>query len=66
MTDSRGELITGTIQENFNKAMQQERIAAACGNDGPYWRTARMNVNYYLNCAAALERGETHIMAWRV
>lgn len=55
------EIVTGTVEENMNMALQQEQIAFDCGPYDPYFRIAKVNVEYYLNCAAALERGEKDI-----
>ncbi|QGZ14067.1 hypothetical protein PP939_gp232 [Rhizobium phage RL38J1] len=55
------ELIFGSINENMECALQQEEIMIACGPGDPYYRIAKANVEYYLKCAAALERGETHL-----
>jgi hypothetical protein len=52
------ELITGSIEENMNMALQQEQIMRDCGPLDPYYRMAKSNVKYYFDCAAALERGE--------
>ncbi|QIG68058.1 hypothetical protein EVB55_123 [Rhizobium phage RHph_Y68] len=55
------QIITGTVEENFEMAVQQEQIMRDCGPMDPYYRIARANVAYYLDCAAALERGEREI-----
>jgi hypothetical protein len=55
------EIVTGTIEENMNMALQQEQIAIDCGIFDPYYPIAIRNVAYYLDCAAALERGEKDI-----
>lgn len=49
--------ITGTVKENFDYALQQEEIMRQCGPGDPYYRMAKANVEYYLDCAARLERG---------
>lgn len=59
------EKIFGSIADNFEQALLQEQLARDCGPGDPYTRIARANVEYYLACAAALERGETHIKAGR-
>uniref|UniRef100_A0AAU8HYG1 Uncharacterized protein n=1 Tax=Rhizobium phage IG49 TaxID=3129228 RepID=A0AAU8HYG1_9CAUD len=58
---AKKETIRGTIQENLDMALREENMMNACGPFDPYYRIARANVNYYLECAAALERGETEI-----
>ncbi|QIG69692.1 hypothetical protein EVB81_123 [Rhizobium phage RHph_I46] len=54
-------MITGTIEENMKLALQQEQIMRDCGPMDPYYRIAKSNVEYYMDCAAALERGEQTI-----
>lgn len=56
------ETITGTIEENLAMAMQQDEIMRQCGPLDPYYHIAKMNVEYYLNCAAALEKGERELL----
>lgn len=55
------EMITGTIEENMAEALKQDRLAEACGPHDPYYRVALMNVEYFLECAALLEKGEKFI-----
>ncbi|QNH72004.1 hypothetical protein P9VFCI_132 [Rhizobium phage P9VFCI] len=55
------EQILGTIDEYMHYALQEEEIMLKCGPGDPYLRIAKINVDYYLACAAALERGETHL-----
>ena len=52
------EQITGTVEENFNLALQEEDIIRHMSFTDPYRRIGKANVEYYLSCAAALERGE--------
>ena len=40
---------------------QQDELAKLCGPSDPYYPMAMDNMRYYLACAAALERGETHL-----
>ncbi|QIW87773.1 hypothetical protein Ab1vBOLIVR5_gp125 [Agrobacterium phage OLIVR5] len=58
---TKKETIYGTIQENLDVALLEEEFMKACGPFDPYYRIAKTNLNYYLECAAALERGETEI-----
>jgi hypothetical protein len=53
----RLETITGTIEENMKVALQEEEIMNRCGPSDPYYRIGKRNVEYYLECAARLERG---------
>lgn len=53
--------IYGTIEENMFYALQEEQHMINCGPLDPYYRSAKKNVEYYLECAAALERGEQEI-----
>ena len=54
----KSEPILGTKEENFNLAMKEQEILDHTHPSDPYHRIAKANVEYYLNCAAALERGE--------
>lgn len=59
--NKKKQLITGTIEENIKEALKQEEILRCLSPLDPYVPMAKNNIEYYLNCAAALERGETHI-----
>ena len=53
--------IHGSIKENMDMALQQEDILNRCPPCDPYCRIAKVNIEFYLDAAARLERGETHM-----
>lgn len=53
-------LITGSADQNLREALLQEEILHTLLPGDPYRRIAEQNIEFYLDCAAALERGECH------
>lgn len=52
------ELILGTAEENLAVALSQEEMLRSMDERDSYYTMAKVNVEYYLDCAALLERGE--------
>lgn len=54
---SNFERIRGTVKENFELALKEEEVLNNLSPIDPYRNMAIVNIEYYLNCAAELERG---------
>ncbi len=55
------EMIHGTAKENLDVALSQEEMLRSMDERDPYYTMAKVNVEYYLDCAALLERGEKFV-----
>jgi hypothetical protein len=62
-TGTKIELITGTVEENMFYALQADECLKTLPSNDPYLHVARKNVEYYLDAAARLERGERQMLA---
>ncbi|QIG76537.1 hypothetical protein EVC27_012 [Rhizobium phage RHph_I1_6] len=55
------EAITGTAEENFAQAMIDAETLKYLPKTDPYYRMCQANIEYYLEAAARLERGEKYM-----
>lgn len=54
-------LLIGTVEGYLSEALAQEEIMLDLPIGDPYYRTAHRNFEFYLDCAALVERGEKFI-----